>query len=158
MPAPPPRSAAPALSRNVVIAGSVVVFHLAALWALQQGLIQRAIEVIVPVEMLSQIIEPPKPTPPPPPPAQPVPVKQPVVKLKTPTLPPPPQPQAIADPTPAPNAPTGVTTPPAPLPPIEAPVAVTPAPPPPPPAPPKVELPSSDAAYLQNPTPVYPQI
>jgi protein TonB len=147
------------LSRNVVIAGSVVVFHVAALWALQQGLIQRAIEVIVPVEMLSQIIEPPKPTPPPPPPpAPPVPVKQPVVKLKTPTLPPPPQPQAIADPTPAPNAPTGVTTPPAPLPPIETPVAVTPAPPPPPPAPPKVELPSSDAAYLQNPTPVYPQI
>lgn len=159
MSATSPRSAAPALSRNVVIAGSVVVFHVAALWALQQGLIQRAIEIIVPVEMLSQIIEPPKPTPPPPPPpAPPVPVKQPVIKLKTPALPPPPQPQAIADPTPAPNAPTGVTTPPAPLPPIEAPVAVTPAPPPPPPAPPKVELPSSDAAYLQNPTPTYPQI
>jgi protein TonB len=64
-------------------------------------------------------------------------------------------PVAIADPTPAPNAPTGVITPQAPLPPITAPVAVAPPAPPAPSAPPKVELPSSDAEYLQNPKPVY---
>ncbi|MBA2676675.1 energy transducer TonB, partial [Ramlibacter sp.] len=48
-----------------------------------------------------------------------------------------------------------------PAPPIAAPVAPAPAPPAPatppaPPAPPKVELPSSDADYLQNPKPAYP--
>ncbi len=42
--------------------------------------------------------------------------------------------------------------PPTPLPPIAAPVAATPAPV----APPKVELPSSDADYLQNPKAAYP--
>ncbi len=156
----PPRSA-PGVSRNAVIAGSVVALHVVALWALQSGLLRRAAEIIVPVEILTQIIVPPqvKP-PPPPPPAPPVPVKQPLIKPKAPSLPPPPQPVAIADPTPAPNAPTGVTTPPAPLPPIDAPVAATPSPPPapPPPAPPRIELPSSDAAYLQNPSPVYPPI
>lgn len=148
------------LSRNVVIAGSVVAFHIAALWALQNGLLRRAVEIVVPVEVLAQIIEPPKPPPPPPPPkpAPPVQQHQPVVRPKAPTLPPPPMPVAIADPTPAPNAPTGVTTPPAPLPPIEQPVAVAPPPPPAPPAPPRVELPSSDAAYLQNPSPTYPAI
>lgn len=150
------------LSRNAVIAGSVLVFHAAALWALQSGLLMRAVEVVVPVEILSQFIEPPKPTPPPPPPppAPPVPPRQqPVVRPKAPTLPPPPQPRAIADPTPAPAAPVGVVAPPAPLPPITAPVAPAPEPPPPaPPAPPQIQLPSSDAAYLQNPSPVYPAI
>jgi protein TonB len=86
-------------------------------------------------------------------------VTKPVVAPKKPALPPPPQPQAIQDPTPAPAAPTGVVAPPAPLPPIEQPVAPAPEPPPPaPPAPPKIQLPSSDASYLQNPSPVYPAI
>ena len=70
-------------------------------------------------------------------------------------------PVAIADPTPAPAAPVGVTAPSPPPPPIEAPVAVAPAPPPAPPAPPpppRVELPSTDADYLQNPSPGYPAI
>ena len=149
------------LSRNVVIVGSVLVFHAAALWALQSGLLQRAVEVVIPVEILSQFIEPPKPTPPPPtPPAPPVPPKQPVVRPKPAALPPPPQPMAIPDRTPAPAAPVGVIAPPAPLPPIEQPVAAAPAPAPPPapPAPPQIQLPSSDAAYLQNPSPVYPAI
>ncbi len=149
------------MNRTLVIAGSVVLFHAAALWALQAGLVARVIEVVVPVEILSQIIEPPKPKepPPPPPPKSPPPPAQPVVKRTAPTLPPPPMPTAIADPTPAPNAPTGVTTPQPPPPPIAAPVAAAPAPPalpPAPPAPAKVELPSSDADYLQNPSPAYP--
>ncbi|MCX7275896.1 MAG: energy transducer TonB [Burkholderiales bacterium] len=149
--------AAPRLSRNAVIVSSVVAFHVAALWALQSGLVRKAVDIIVPVEMLSEFIEPPKPKPAPPVP--PTPVKQPVVKTKAPVLPPAPQPLAIADPTPAPNAPTGVTTPQPPAPPIAAPVAVAPpAPPPAPPAPSKVELPSSDANYLNNPKPRYPAI
>ncbi len=156
LPLPSPR-AAPRISRNMAIVSSVLVFHAAALWALQSGLVRKAVEIIVPVEMLSQLIEPPKPKPPPP--APPAPVKQPVVKTKAPTLPPPPQLMAIADTTPAPNAPTGVTTPQPPAPPIAAPVAVAPpAPPAAPPAPPKITLPSSDADYLHNPLPSYPSM
>jgi protein TonB len=139
--------------RNLVIAASVLLLHGVALWALQSGLVRRVVETVVAVEVIAQFIEPPRPNikPPPPPPTVPKPVSQPVVQ-KTATLPPPPVPLAINDPTPAPNAPTGVVASPAPLPPIAAPVAATPAPV----APPKVELPSSDADYLQNPKAAYP--
>jgi len=146
----------PRMNRNVLIAGGVVIFHVAALWALQAGLLQRAVEIIVPAEILSEVIEPPAPKVAPPPPPPPASVKQPVAKSPAPpTLPPAPQPVAIADPTPAPNAPTGVTTPQPPAPPVAAPVAAAPVAPP---APAKVELPSSDADYLQNPKPPYPAI
>jgi periplasmic protein TonB len=135
-----------------MIAGGVVLFHVAALWALQTGLLRRAVEVIVPAQILAEMITPPAPkveVPPAPAPTPPVPKP----KVKAP--PPPPMPVAIADPTPAPNAPTGVVAPqPAPAP-IAAPVAAAPSPPAPP-APPKIELPSSEASYLQNPAPVYP--
>jgi protein TonB len=58
---------------------------------------------------------------------------------------------------PAPNAPTGVIEPQPAAPPIAAPVAAMPAPAPvAAPAPAKVELPSTDADYLQNPKPAYP--
>ncbi|RYF40041.1 MAG: energy transducer TonB, partial [Comamonadaceae bacterium] len=43
------------------MAGGVVLFHVAALWALQTGLIRRAVEIIVPVAILSEIITPPVP-------------------------------------------------------------------------------------------------
>jgi periplasmic protein TonB len=148
------------MSRNMAIALSVVFFHIGALWALQSGLLMRAVQIIVPAEILSEFIEPPAPKVVPPRPAPPVPVQQPIVKTKVPTLPPPPQPVAITDATPTPNAPEGVAAPQPPAPPIAAPVAeapmAQPAPPPAPPAPPKVELPSSDADYLQNPKPAYP--
>ncbi|HSV51176.1 MAG TPA: energy transducer TonB [Burkholderiaceae bacterium] len=153
-----PSTPVPGSNRNLVIAGSVVLFHVVALWTLQSGLLRRAIEIVVPVEILSEIIEPPRPKVVPPPPAPPVPVKQPVIKRTEPVVQPPPQPVAIADPTPAPNAPTGVTTPQPPPPPITAPVAATPQPPAAPPAPPKIELPSSEAEYLQNPKPTYPAL
>ena len=66
-----PRAAvAPRLSRNAIIAICVVLFHVVAVWALQTGLIHRAVELLVPVEMLSEIIEPPKPVEPHPPPKQ----------------------------------------------------------------------------------------
>ncbi len=148
--APPPR-----ISRNAAIATGVVVFHVAVIWALQTGLLRRAVEVIVPAQILAEFITPPAPRIEVPP----VPVKQPEVRKTQPTLPPAPQPLAIADPTPAPNAPTGVTTPQPPAPPIAAPVAAAPAAPPAaPPAPPRLELPSTDASYLNNPSPAYPAL
>ncbi len=148
------------LSRNAVIAGSVVLLHVAGLWALQSGLLRRTAEVIIPAEVLSEFVTPPAPrrppAPPPPKPAPPPPKPAP----RTPAPRPAPMPVAKADPTPAPNAPAGVVEPQPPAPPIQAPVAPpAPAPAPPaPPAPPKIDLPSSDAAYLNNPKPTYPAI
>lgn len=144
------------LSRNALIAGSVVLFHVAALWALQSGLIRKAAEVVIPVEILSEFIEPPKPKDPPPPPPPPPPAPKPK-EVRT---PPPPRPVAIRTPAPAPAAPTGVIEPQPPAPPLAPPAPpappTPPAPPPAPPAPPAVQLPSSNADYLNNPKPVYP--
>jgi protein TonB len=149
LPAAPPRLP---FSRNTLIAISVVGLHVALIWALQSGLLLRTAELIVPADVLAQFIEPPVPKVEPVPPAPPTPVvpKKTVVKAPTqPKL----QPLAIADPTPSPNAPTGVTTPP---------LAAAPAPeaaaPPAPPAAPAVQMPSSDADYLQNPRPAYPPL
>lgn len=145
----------PPLSRNAIIALSVVALHVLFIWALQSGLLMRAAEIIVPAEVLSQFIEPPAPKVDPVPPVTPTPPK-PVktVVAKAPTQPAP-QPLAIADPTPSPNAPVGVTTPQPVAAPISAPVAAVAAAPA---APPSVQLPSSDANYLQNPKPAYPPI
>ena len=162
--------------RTTAIATAVLLLHGGGLWALQSGMLRRAVELVVPVELLSQIIEPPKPIPPkvespppPPPPPKQIPKLQ-VTEQVKPQQPAPrplaPQPVAIADPAPAPNAPTGVASPQPPAPPIAAPIAppapiasppAPPAPPPAPPAPVKVDLPSSDADYLNNPKPSYPQ-
>lgn len=173
-PAFEPMSAAPALgtmprmprvSRNAAIAGGVVLLHAAAIWGLHSGLLRRAVEVVVPVELLSQVITPPKlETPPAPPPPAPAPAPAPVPKRVAPPQPrtPPPAPRPVAAPSPAPAAPTAATAvaEPQPAPPaISAPVAAAPAPAPAPvapPAPPRIELPSSDAAYLRNPKPPYP--
>ena len=149
-----PTKSAP-LSRNAAIVLAVLVLHVLFIWALQSGLLMRAAEIIVPAEVLSQFIEPPAPKVDPVPPVTPTPPK-PVktVAAKAPTQPAP-QPLAIADPTPSPNAPVGVITPqPAPAP-IAAPVAAVAAAPA---GPPSVQLPSSDASYLQNPKPAYPPV
>lgn len=122
-------------ARNALIAGAVVLLHVAALWALQSGLLRRAAEVIVPVELLSSIVTPPQPQvapapPPPPAPAPPPPRQQPVVRKQPVT--PAPAPLPVAAPEPAPS--------PAPAP------------------PPKLELPIADADYLQNPPPAWPRM
>ena len=143
------------LSRNAVIGIAVVALHVAFLWALQSGLLMRAAELVVPAEILTQFIEPPTPKvepTPPKPQVLPAPVKKTVTK---PVVQPPPQPLAIADPTPSPNAPVGVTTPQPNIPPLTTPVAAAAVAPAPAPA---VQLPSSDADYLQNPRPPYPPI
>lgn len=133
-----------------MIALTVVGLHVGFIWALQSGLLMRAAEIVVPAEILTQFIDPPAPKVEPVPPTPPTPTVQKKAVAKAPVKPAP-QPLAIQDPTPSPNAPTGVVTPP--LPP--APVAVAPVAPP---APPAVQLPSSDADYLQNPKPPYPPI
>ncbi len=151
----------PAINRHAVIALSVVLLHIGFVYVLYAGLLARAVELVVPVAVLSQLIEPPKPKvalPPPPPPAPPpAQLKKAVTKAATAAAP---LPAAIQDPTPAANAPIGVTTPqPTPAP-TAAPVAVAATVPAPvaAPASPAVQLPSSDADYLQNPKPAYPSI
>jgi periplasmic protein TonB len=148
----------PQFSRNVIIAAGVVVFHVAALWALQTGLLRRAVEIIVPATILSEVIVPPAPKVEPPPPAPKPPEPKPVPRKVEPRLPPPPKPVAIPDPTPSPAAPVGVIEPQPAPPPINEPVATAPAPAAPAAAPARIELPSSDADYLQNPKPAYPPI
>lgn len=147
----------------IAIASAVVLLHVGSLVALQSGLLVRAYEMVVPVEMISQIIEPPKPLPPatpppPPPPPSAAPRPEPVRTNKAVVLAPAPRPLAIADPAPAPNAPIVSPAPPAPLPPITAPVAAAPSPAPAAPPAPKVELPRSDADHLNNPVPPYPPV
>ena len=83
------------LSRNTTIALGVVALHVGALWALQSGLLRRAVEAVVPAEILVEFIEPAKPIVTPPPPAPPV--KRPQLQPPQPqprreTLPPPPLP------------------------------------------------------------------
>lgn len=144
------------MNRKIIIAISVVVFHIAALWTLQTGLLPRAVELIVPAEILIEFIERPAPkvVPPPPLPSRPAPtpVKQRVVKAPASDQTATPQPLAIADPTPSPNAPVGVTAPAPVATVVTAPVAATP------PVSARAELPSSDADYLQNPKPPYPAL
>jgi protein TonB len=150
--APPPSVFG--LSRNVVIASGVVLFHAAALWALQSGLLRRAAEVVIPIEIMSQFVEPPKPKVDPPPPPPPPKVTK---------APPPPRPQAIREPkpTPAPSAPVGTTEPPPPPAP-PAPEPAPPAPPSPPPAPPAapkvVEITAAQAQWLRKPAPRRPTL
>lgn len=151
----------PRLSRNAAIALAVVALHVGLIWALQSGLLLRTAQLVVPVEVLAQLIELPEPKPEPAPPAPPAPPARPVkpapsVQKKAVVKPAPqaqPQPLAIADPTPSPNAPTGSLAPaiaPAPAPVAQAPAA--------PSAPPAIQLPSSNADYLQNPKPAYPPL
>jgi protein TonB len=151
-------------SRTLAIVSSVVLFHIAALWAMHTGLLQRVVEVVVPVMAISQA-EPPPPPPKPPEPVKPPepPKLTPPPKTPQPVLTPPPTPQppapatpeppaVLAAPTAAPTAPAVQAAPPAPPPPAP------PAPPPPPAAPAKVEMPSSKADYLHNPPPDYPRM
>ena len=155
------------INRNWLIGLAVVALHVGLLWLFQSGLLMRATELLVPVEVLVRLMEPPVialPTPavepprlvakaPPPSVAKPIPPRAEATPEKPPqaTARPQPaqQPQAVAEPapSPAPSAPVGL---PAPQP---APVAAAPAAP----SPPAIQLPSSDAEYLQNPEPKYPE-
>lgn len=144
------------VASHLLIVGGVVLLHGVALWGLQSGLVARVVENVIAVEVIAQLMEPPRPkVEPPPPPVAAKPLSQPVVQ-KVAALPPPPMPLAIADPTPAPNAPTGVLAPPTPLPLITAPVAAAPAMAQV--AAPKVELPVIAADFLHKAVPAYPKM
>ncbi len=143
------------MNRRLLIVAAVIGLHIAGLWALQTGLLRRAVELVVPVQVIADLIELPQPkvepTPPPPAP-QPTPKPQPVVR-QTPRPQPTPLPVAVADPAPSDHAPI-----------VPAPVPLAPAEPSPAPARPvepavpAVQLPSSTADYLRNPRPPYPAL
>jgi len=139
--------------RRLLIAASVVLLHVGVLWALQNGLMRRAVEVIIPGEILSEFISPPAPEATQKP-QTPAPPRKPEPPLPRPQVQPPtPQPVAAVAPSPAvAQAAPAAAAPAA----IEAStVAAAPAAPP---APARIELPSSDAAYLNNPKPAYPPL
>jgi protein TonB len=164
--------------RNLLVAGGVLLLHVGAVWALQTGLVRRVVETVEPEAIMAvliepeppQVITPPKAVEPPPPP----PVAHKVVKHTAPPPPAPaprPAPLPVAKPTPQPApeapvaAPTQVALAPITQPVVEAAPPAPPAPPAPvvvakaaPAAPVPVELPVSDAEYLQNPKPAYPSI
>lgn len=133
---------------------TVLLLHVGVLWALQAGLLRRVVEVIVPAPVLVEVYSPQEDKPAPPPPAP-----KPVKTQLTPVAPPTP----LAVNTPAPQPSEITLAPVAPSPPVTSgekalsntsATATTAAPP----APPKVELPSSDADYLNNPKPPYPPL
>lgn len=148
------------LRRRLSVVAAVIGLHVLAVWALQTGLLRRAVELVIPVQVLADIIEPAQPLAPPEPPPpevqpqppQPKPRPRPVVR-------PDPVPPPVKQVEPSPVAPE--VAPPEPAPPLPAPAApaVT-APPAPlaPPPPPVVQLPSSSADYLNNPKPAYPPL
>ena len=157
------------MNRYFTIIATVVLLHIAAIWALQSGLLRRAVDVLVPAEILVEIMSPPNE------------VRKVPPALASKALI---APQLIAKPTPAPIAPTQVAhpspaaslTPNAPVPSTPTPIsatastgttsAINTAPvgaassniPVTVPAPARVELPSSDADYLHNPKPPYPSV
>ncbi len=154
----PAQESTPRMDRRLLIVIAVVGFHVLGLWALQSGLLRRAVELVVPVAVLAEMIEPPQPqaTPAPPQPqSKPITVQKTVVPPR-PVAQPAPQPVAVTTPTPEPQAPTGIveTQPPAPPAPAAEPAPAAPAPP----AAVRVELPSSSADYLNNTPPPYPPL
>jgi periplasmic protein TonB len=146
-------------SRLLVIV-AVIGCHVLGLWALQSGLLRRMVENIVPVQVLADFIELPQPRVepvPPPPQPRPEPPRPRPVTPRAPVPAPQPEPLPVADA--APQTPIEVA---APVQPAPQPVTATPAssaqPSDTPPAPPVIVLPSSNAAYLNNPPPAYPPL
>lgn len=151
----PGRVVPPGLRRQAVVAG-VVLLHGLGLWALQSGLLGRAVERFTFVPVLAQLIEAPPAPDIPPAPHQVEPTPQPKHRSAAPLRPQPgQQPAPIADVLLAPPAAPAVV-PVSPEPVVGAPTA----PPEPvaPPAPAQIVLPSSSAAYLHNAPPPYPAV
>lgn len=147
----------PRMDRRLLIVAAVIGFHVLGLWALQTGLLRRAVELVVPATVMADLIEPPQPqvTPEPVPP-KPVEARKPVAPVER-VVKQAPMPLAINDPTPAPQAPTGVVSAtPTTLPAISEPVIAAPAAPPPPsPAPKSTDVRDN---FEDLPRPQYPPI
>jgi periplasmic protein TonB len=152
----------PFMNRQATVVVSVIALHVGVLWALQSGLLRQVAEVVVPAEILVEIMAPPAPPAPPAP--KPVAQPQPKVQPKT-SKPTQPTPTPAVQPTPAPLAVTPSATTPETSATTPTSTAAAPASansgntlnaPPDPPAPPKVTQPSTDADYLNNARPQYP--
>lgn len=149
----------PTFQRNTLVVTGVLLIHGVGLWLFQSGLIEKMAEIVVPVQLISSVIEinraPLKPlaTPLATPPAPPLKVTSPSTP---PTPTPQPQPPALQ---PSPNQ--AATNSNAPLTTSNATASATitaASPAATSPAPAKVELPTHVAAYLQNPKPDYPAL
>lgn len=154
-------------TRHLLTFGGVALLHAAALWALHSGLLHRVGTMVVPVQLLSAELvaalpQPAKPVQPPRTPqarpaqatpraASPAPAPLPVVPSESNPAPlPPPSITATATPSATPSAVSpAISTAAAPNA-APAPAAA--------PAAPRIELPSSDADYLNNPPPAYPSL
>ena len=142
-------------TRNLLMATGIVALHVALVWALHNGLQIRAAQMLVPVELLSELLPTPArppalkaPQPAPALAAAPQPVKAAALHPLVPASPVPPAAEAslIATAMPAPQT--------YPAPAVAARTASTP----PPGAPAALQLPSSSADYLHNPKPPYPPL
>ena len=155
----------PATSRKFAIVGSVLLLHAMALWALQSGLLTRAVEVVTPVQVLAASVPVPA-SPAPAPKAAVEPPKQ-IPKTTQPVM----EPSRAAPPPVVSATPANATATATPLaasaegpPSVAAPVGVSVPQGGAQPAPSvantaaRVELPSSDADYLHNPKPEYPRM
>ena len=140
-------------SRRLSIVALVLLFHLGLLYALQAGLMQRVVEIIVPAEVIDASMSRDTPAPPNPP-APPLPKVMPKVAPS-----PQPQPQPLVTPQVNPAPVVAADPTPAPAPVMAAAALPTPAPAGPVVAQaPRIELPTTDAAYLHNPKPAYPSL
>ncbi|HEX5738614.1 MAG TPA: TonB family protein [Hydrogenophaga sp.] len=156
-----PLTSPPQLTKRMIIVSLVVGLHVLGLWAMQSGLLTRAVEMVIPVQVIAELIEAPQPEiPPAPPPPAPKPPPQ-VAKKPRPVVKPTPKPVPIPDPIPQTMEPAVITAPEPPPPAEQAPVELS-SPTineaPVQPAPMRIELPSSDADYLKNPHPAYPAL
>jgi protein TonB len=142
--------------RKTLVVLGVLLIHGLGLWLLQSGLLQNVADVVVPVQVISTSMDVnPAPAQALAPPVKTKPSLPPAVAAKQARLPatPPALPNQAAD---SPNASTVPLAPPAPATPAQsttASLAATASP-----APAKVQLPTHDAAYLQNPKPDYPAL
>lgn len=154
--------------RLILVVATVVCAHGLALWALQAGLQRPTTQITEPVVMMATLVAQPEPevaplpTPPSPPdpkpraiPKQVVQARQKPVATPVPVLLPTPMVEvapahemAVSEPAASPSVEPVV---------LQAAPAAPPAPPAPP-APAKVELPSSNASYLNNAPPRYPSL
>jgi protein TonB len=146
------------MSRNLRIISTVLLLHVGALWALQAGLLRRVVEVFVPAQVLVDMQTPADPVATP----QPKQTTVPTPAKALPAAPTPPAPLAVATASPQPSslapAPVAATTASTAgdkansnATPSASPAATGP-------STPRLELPSSDADYLNNPKPPYPPL
>jgi len=149
------------MNRRLLIAAGVLLLHLGVLWALQTGLVRRPAEIVIPAQIISEFIHPSAP--PAPEPRHTPAAHRLLRQTPAPQSAPQPLPQQPLAITPEPAPPLTSAAPAAPTQSVAveaSPVAAAPlaAPPAAPPAPPRIELPSSEAAYLNNPEPPYPAL